>query len=254
MKGRPGNLLVFSLAFAVLLEAMLAAAVLFWPEFLANLSSLRSMASAIPIVGDSMKRIEEEGFLAYVLAQHYFKGCDALGTAAAVLFAAPAIAGESHRGTLEIWLARPYSRTRLLLERWSLGALALTLPIFATSLTIPLLAERVDEYEFYGPYLACAAHQSLFLLAIYAVVFLASCAGSNPNRIAMTALFLAVFQFALYMVKTATHWSLYRLCDLEVLLELADSGRFDRWIVSSLLLAIVGSLAGSLFVFRRRCP
>jgi hypothetical protein len=251
--GRWTNLALFALAFALLLEAMLVAAILFWPEFLANLTALRSMASAIPILGESVQRIEEEGFPAYVLAQHFFKGCNALGAAAAVLFAAPAVAGEAHRGTLELFLARPFSRARLLLERWCAGALALTLPVFATTLTIPWLGTRVEEFEPYGPYLACAAHQALFLLALYALTFLGSCLSSNPHKLAMAVLFVAVFQFALYMVKTVTHASLFRLCDLEVLLAVAG-GKWNLTIVGGLLASVALALVASLLVFRRRVP
>jgi ABC-type transport system involved in multi-copper enzyme maturation permease subunit len=252
--GRGAGLGVFALAYFVLLEVMLAAAVLFWPEFTENLASLRSMASAIPILGEQVQKIEEHGFPAYVIAQHFFKGCNALGVAAAVLFAAPAIAGEAHRGTLELVLARPFSRTRILLERWLAGAMALIVPVIVSTLTIPLLAERVDEAQAYGPYLATAAHQSLFLLALYAVTFLISCVGTNPNRIAMSVLFVAVFQFAIYMIKTVTHWSLFRLCDLEVLLALYDEARWDGAIVGILLVTVAGALAGSLAVFARRTP
>ncbi len=246
-------LLVFALAYTLVLEAMLVAAILFWPEFAANLASFRSMTSAIPIAGEMLQKVDEEGFPAYVLAQHFFKGCNALGTAAAVLFAAPAVAGEAHRGTLEMWLALPFSRTRLLLERWLAGALALTVPVFLSTLTIPLLGARVDEYEPYAPYLACAAQQSLFLLAIYAVTFLCSCLGSNPNRIALAVLFVTVFQFALYMIKTVTHGSLYRLCDMDVLLAIADG----TWSAPNLatLLATTGlALLASWFAFQRRTP
>ncbi len=249
------GLAFFALAYALLLEAMLAAAILFWPEFLENMSAIRSMAKSVPIVGDEMVgKIEEYGLPAYVLAQHFFKGCNALGTAAAVLFAAPAVAGEAHRGTLELLLARPFSRTRLLLERYAAGALALVVPVFLTTLTIPLLAERVEEYEAYAPYLLCAAQQSLFLLAIYGVTFLCSCLGSNPNKIALTILFVSVFQFALYMIKTVTHASLFRLCDMDVLLALYDDGRWNAPIVLGLAATIGACLAGSLFAFRRRCP
>mgnify|MGYP001404483669 CR=1 FL=1 len=247
-------LALFGLAYTVLLEAMLAAAILFWPEFAANLASFRSMTSAIPIAGEMMQKIEQEGFTAYVLGQHFFKGCNALGTAAAVLFAAPAVAGEAQRGTLEMWLALPFSRTRLLLERWLAGALALVVPVFLCTLTIPLLGARVDEYEPYAPYLACAAQQSLFLLAIYALTFLCSCLGSNPNKIALLVLFVAVFQFALYMVKTLTHASLFRLCDMDVLLAIALDGRWSAPIVLGLATFVVATLGGSLVAFRRRCP
>jgi len=252
--GRLASFVVFTLAYALVLEAMLAPAILFWPEFSANLDSIRAMARNVPILGQEMiGRIEDEGFPAYVLAQHFFKGANALGTAAAILFAAPAVAGEAHRGTLELWLAQPRSRARLLLERWSAGALAVTLPVFLTTLTIPLLAARVGELESHGPYLACAAHQALFLLALYAVTFLGSCLSSNPNRLALVALFLAVLQFALYMVKTVTHFSLFRLCDMEVLMALAE-GRWSVPIVLTLAATVGLSLLASLLAFRRRCP
>jgi ABC-type transport system involved in multi-copper enzyme maturation permease subunit len=251
---RLSGALLFALGYALLLEGMLVAAVLFWPEFAANLASLRSMTTAIPIAGEMLRQVEERGFAAYVLGQHFFKGCNALGTAAAVLFAAPAIAGEAHRGTLEMLLARPFSRTRLLLERYATGALALVLPIYLTTLTVPLLGERVEEYEPYAPYLLCATQQALFLLAIYGVTFLCSCLGSNPNKIALSVLFIAVSQFALYMVKTVTHWSLFRLCDMEVLLAIFDDGRWSAANLLALLGTIAVTLCGSWIAFQRRTP
>jgi ABC-type transport system involved in multi-copper enzyme maturation permease subunit len=251
---RLSGLVVLTLLYALVLELMLVPAILFWPEFSANLETIRSMARNVPILGDEMvSRIEESGFPAYVLAQHFFKGANALGTAAAILFAAPAVAGEVQRGTLELLLARPYSRARLLLERWAAGAAALVLPVFLTSLTIPLLAARVEEYESAGPYLACAVHQSLFLLALYAATFLGSCLGSNPNRLALVALFLAVSQFALYMVKRVTHVSLFRLCDMDVLMATSE-GRWNPAIVLALALTVALCLGASLLAFRRRCP
>ncbi|HEX6884081.1 MAG TPA: ABC transporter permease [Planctomycetota bacterium] len=252
--GRLTSFLVLTLAYALVLEAMLVPAILFWPEFSANLDSIRAMARNVPILGQEMiGRIEDEGFPAYVLAQHFFKGANALGTAAAILFAAPAVAGEAHRGTLELLLARPYSRARILLERWGAGALAVTLPVLLTTLSIPPLAERVEELEPYAPYLACALHQALFLLALYSVTFLGSCLASNPNRLALVALFLAVLQFALYMVKTVTHASLFRLCDMEVLMGIAE-GRWNVPVVLALAGTVVLALGASLLVFRRRCP
>ena len=248
------GLALFALAYAVLLEAMLAAAILFWPEFAANLTAFRSMTSSIPIAGEMLSQVEEQGLPAYILGQHFFKGCNALGTAAAVLFAAPAVAGEAHRGTLEMWLARPFSRRRLLLERYSAGALALVVPVFLTTLTIPALCARVDEVEPYAPYLACAVQQSLFLLSIYGVTFLCSCLGSNPNKIALSVLFVTVFQFALYMIKNVTHWSLYRLCDMQVLLDLYADGRWNAAMVGGLAATIVACLVASILVFERRAP
>jgi ABC-type transport system involved in multi-copper enzyme maturation permease subunit len=250
---RPRGLLLFAAAYFVILELLLVAAALAWPAFLENIGALRSMAAPIPVLGAAMDQIQERGFPAYLLAQHFFKGCNTLGAAAAVLFAAPAVAGEAHRGTLELWLARPLSRRRILLERWGAGALALCVPIFLTTLTIPILAERIDEWDPLGPYLECALHQSLFLLAIYAVAFLWSTLGSHPGAIALWMLFVTTFEFAIYMIKVWTHWSLFRLCDIQTLLDVIDHG-LDVPLVGGLVLASAACLGASLFAFERRTP
>jgi ABC-type transport system involved in multi-copper enzyme maturation permease subunit len=242
------------LGYTLVLEAMLFAAIWYWPSFAENLTALRGLAAPIPFASEYVQAVEEVGFPAYVLGQHFFKGCNAVGVAAAVLFAAPAVAGEVHRGTLEMWLARPFSRARLLLERWLLGALALTVPVFLTTLSIPVLAARVDEFEPYGPYLWCALHQALFLLAIHALTFLFSTIGSNPQRIALVMLFGVVFEFAIYMVKVATHWSLFRWNDMFVLLEIHDAGGLDGRLVLQLVLVTVTCVGASLALFQRRTP
>jgi hypothetical protein len=128
------------------------------------------------------------------------------------------------------------------------------LPVFLTTLTLPWLASRVDEELELAPYLACALHQSLFLLAFYALTFLHSCAASNPTRVTLVTLFLAVAHFALYMVKTATHWSLFRLSDMQVLIELADQGEWNLAIVATLAGVSLAALLGSLALFARRNP
>ncbi len=251
---RLGGQFLFALAYFVILELLLAAAILYWPNFAANVPALRTLAAPIPIAGEILDRVEETGALAYILFHHFFKGCNTLGTAAAVLFAAPAVAGEVHRGTLELWLARPVSRARLLCERYLAGALALVVPIFLSSLTIPALAERVDELEPYSPYLLGSLHQSIFLLAIYSVTFLISALGSNPTKIALSLLFLTTFEFAIYVIKVVTHWSLFRLADIQVLIDLADARALDWGICGPLLGVSALSLALALFAFRRRTP
>jgi ABC-type transport system involved in multi-copper enzyme maturation permease subunit len=247
-------LALFALAYLVLLELMLAAAILYWPSFAENLASVRSMAAPIPALGELLDTIEDTGALGYILGQHFFKGCNTLGTAAAVLFAAPAVAGEAQRGTLELLLARPVSRLRLLSERYLAGALALVLPVLLSTLTIPALAARVDEVESLAPYLLCAVHQSLFLLALYSLTFLISALGSQPTKIALALLFLATFEFALYMIKVVTHTSLYRLADIEVMVGIADRGALDWSRSGPLLLCSALCFVLAQLAFRRRTP
>jgi ABC-type transport system involved in multi-copper enzyme maturation permease subunit len=240
-------------AYALVLEAMLAAAVLFWPEFRANIPAILRMVPG-RVMGQMVDSIVKGGADTYVVLQHFFKGCHALGGAAAVLFAMGAVAGEAHRGTMEIWLARPLSRKRMLLERYTVGAFAVALPVFATSATIPWLLSRIHESARIAPWLLGSAHETLFLLAIYSTTFLLSTIGSRPTAIAFGMLLFLVAEFALYLVMQATHWSLYRLADVQDFMRILQTETLDARVCLPLVLVSGVCLAASLFAFERRVP
>lgn len=241
----------YALAYFVVLELMLVAAVLYWPKF--DIGKIRDL---IPF--DNMREMVDEigdaGIVGYVVGQQFFKGCNTLGTAAAALFAAGAVAGEVHRGTLEIWIARPYSRLRILTLRYAAGALATIVPVFVSSATIPWLAAHVGEDLDLVPLLWCAAHQSLILLAIYGVTFLLSTMGSNPTRIALSVLFVTTLMFAIYFVDFVTHWSFFRLSDIQDYLDAYDDRRLDPSVALPILALIVTCFLASVLAFRRRVP
>jgi len=131
--------------FFLVLEAMLAAAIYWWPSFAENVGSVMKIVQPVPFLRDAVQTAGQAGLSGYVALQHFFKGCNTLGVAAAILFAMGAIAGEAQRGTLELFLARPVTRKRLVTERFCAGYLALAVPIFVSSLTIPALLTMVDE-------------------------------------------------------------------------------------------------------------
>jgi ABC-type transport system involved in multi-copper enzyme maturation permease subunit len=241
------------LAYFVVLELMLVAAILFWPDFEDNVDSLRDMAPVEALRG-MLDQIEVGGVAAYVNGQHFFKGCNALGSLAAVIFAMGAVAGEAQRGTLEIWLARPISRRRLLIERWLGGAAATIVPVFATTLTVPGLIERVDAEIAFGPLMLGATHESLLLLAIYSVTFLWSCLSSRPVVIAFAMLLFVVAEFATYMIMVVTHASLFRLSDIEVFARIGATHALDWRICFPLAATSAILLVASLAVFERRTP
>lgn len=247
------QMLVRALAAFFVLEVLLVPAVLFWPKFEENMPMLRAMAP-LKVLQDQLGHIEQTGVVGYVIAQHFFKACSTLGALMAVLFAAGAVAGESLRGTFEIWLARPVSRKRLLLERWGLGVLALALPVFVSTLTVPWLVDRIGEHVELGPLLWCALHQTVFLLTIYSVTFLASTLGRNPWPIATATLLFTTVEFALYMVETATKWSLFRWSDVKRYLWTYENARLDWHLCGPLLLFSAVCLALSLRIFERRGP
>jgi len=252
--GRFSGLFLYTLGYFVILELMLVGAVLYWPDFEGNIESVRALSNPIPALRDIMSDIEETGVIGYISGQHFFKGCNALGSAAAVLFAVGAVAGEAHRGTLEVLLARPYSRLRILTERYAAGALALTLPIFLSSATIPWLADRIDESVDLQGFLLGSVHESIFLLSIYSVTFLLSTLGSNPTRIALVVLFTTTFLFAIYMIKVVTDYSFYRLSDIRDFVKIENERALDWAVLGPLLAASALLFAVSYVAFRRRVP
>jgi ABC-2 type transport system permease protein len=241
------------LGYLVVLEAMLAAAVLYWPKFRDNVPAILRLVPG-KVMGGLFASMASRGAEGYVILQHFFKGCHLVGGAAAVLFAAGAVAGEAHRGTLEIWLALPFSRRRLLAERYAAGLLAVVLPIVATSASIPGLLSLVGESARPGPWLLGAVHESVFLAAIYGATFLLSAIGSRPTAIAFGAILVLVLEFALYLVMEATHASLYRLADVEDFTRIFESGTLDPRVLAPLALAIALCFAGAQLAFARRVP
>jgi len=242
------------LGYTLVLEMMLAAAILYWPNFRDHLGAVKLLSKPLPVLGDIIAQVESMGVAAYVVGQHFFKGCNVLGAAAAALIGASAVAGEAQRGTLEIWLARPVTRLRLASERYLSGQAVIWLGVFLTTLTIPLLLTQVDEIMRLDRLMLCALHQCLFLGAVYSITYLISCASSEPMRISMGVLFFMIFQFGIYMVKTVTHWSVYRLADIEVFHHILVDGVLD-WGIAGPMLAInlAGFLGGYVFL-KRRCP
>lgn len=251
-------LAVGSLAFFVILEAMLVAAIFYWDSFSEALEQgsaiVRILASAIPAAQDALTLVDEHGMYGYNVGQHFFKGCNTLGIAAAVFFSVGIVAGESHRGTLEIVLARPISRTRHLLERWLGGAVALVIPVFLTSLTIPWLSAQVGEEQELFPYVLCAVHQSLALLAVYSVSTLVSALTKNPIKIALAQLFFYTFHFAIYIIREINEYSLYKLVDMFDYVDIKTNGHLDGTVVWGFVATAAASLIAAVLAYRRRLP
>jgi len=241
------------LAHFLLLELILVPAIFYWPIFEDNVAIAKKL---MPFLKgkDVMGLMEVTGVVGYVIGQHFFKGCIFVGVLAAVLFSMNAVAGEARRGTLEIWLARPLSRRRMLLERWIQGALALVVPIFLTSLTIPWLLTHVDETMAFEPLVLSSVHASALLLATYALTFLCSCLGRNPTWIAAAVLSIMLAEGAMYIVEVLTNWSIFRLADMPRYLAIYETGTLDWSVLGPLFGLALALLVASLLVFERRVP
>ena len=100
----------------------------------------------------------------------------------------------------------------------------------------------------------CALHQCLFLGALYSVTLLLSALGSQPLKIGFVMLFACIGEFALYMVKTLTHYSVFRLVDIEAFAEVLSTSALDPVQAGSLLAINVVAYLGGLLALERRVP
>jgi hypothetical protein len=242
-----------ALAWFVVLEALLVGAILFWPSFEDNIDALRDMAPMESLKG-MIDQLEAGGIVAYVNGQHFFKGCNTVGVLAAVVFAMGVVAGEAQRGTLEILLARPMSRRRVLSERWIAGALAVLLPVYASTHSIPWLLDFIDEDMEHWPLFLAATHQGLLLLAMYSATFALSCASSRPMVIGFGMLLFMLAEFSIYLVQTLTHWSVFRLTDIDAFARIMAQHALDPWVALGLVAATAGFFELSQRLYARRTP
>ncbi len=245
---------LYGFGFFIVLELMLAATSKWRPNFMENLSSIKAITAPMPILTKLVNQVDKGGVAGYVVGQHFFKGCSTLGTSAAILFASGAVAGEAHRGTMELWLARPVSRLRLLTERYVMGLLAVIVPIFATSLSVPWLLQMVDQTMEWSDLVRCSLHMSAFLAVIYGIAFLWSSLGSEPLRISFVMLFASILVFATYMVETITNYSLYRLVDIKVFMKIVMRDELNWSYVGPMLVITVILYGLSFKAFARRVP
>ena len=67
-------------------------------------------------------------------------------------------------------------------------------------------------------------------------------------------LFVSIFQFAIYMVKTLTDWSLFRLVDIQAYVNILNSGKLSVPTTAVLIAANLAFYAVGLAIFKRRIP
>ena len=241
-----------AIALFIVIELAMVGAVEFWPDFKGNIGALKFFTQ-FKVLRGLLGLLKEGELPAYIIFQHFFKGSMFVVTAA-VLFAVNSVANEAHRGTLEIWMARPVSRTRLLMERYVVGVLQLLVPFILATWTIPTLLQRWDETLPLEPLMLGSVHLSCMLLAVYSTTFFFSTIGRHPIRIAASMLFFCVLQLALYLTMEATHYSLVRLVDPRLFIDLFSTLELDWEICGGLLGYTALCIGASIFAFRRRLP
>jgi ABC-2 type transport system permease protein len=244
-----------ALGLFVVLTGHLAIIVYFFPVFAEQKGALLKIAENLGEILARDSRLASASEWGYVASQQFFKFANTLGTGAAVLFAAGAIAGDTQRGTLEILLARPVSRLRVYSERWVAGALGLVLPLLASSALVQPIASAcgVELALKTSDMLLAASYEALFLLVFYSAAFTWSVVAARALTVVFGLLFVTIGMYALYLVPEANAWSLYQWTDVETFVALPTEGLTALQWLRPLIATLVFTAAGWL-LFRRRLP
>lgn len=254
---------VMTVAYFLILEFLLVLAVLWWPKIAEDLTR-RVAALKLLAPADFLKELigtwGDHGFAAYIATQQFFKGTNIVGIACAVLIGTGAIAGERETGTLEILLSRPISRTRILWSKFWVLAVCVVVPIFLSSLTIPLLETLVDP-KFIQKRVApiyllhCSWHAGLFCVMFLAGTLCLSSFIRSQVHVAFAIGAVIIVQVGLYFVQEIRYGSIFMLSDHDIYWPIVAGNRhFWRFFWSDeiwLVFAIVALYAVTHAKFRR---
>ena len=251
-----------TLVYLLLLELMLVAAVFYWPTLAEQLQRNPAMENLIPADFarrwfKAMKNPDDGvAYPAYMAIQQYFKGCNIVGIACAVLLGTGAFAGERENGTLEFLLSRPISRGRVLAGKVTVMAACVVLPIVLSSLSSIPLSWCIDRDLPLLPTLLAAAHASLFVVAFLLLTVAVSVVMQAQVHVAFAVGGFVVVQVGIYFVQVLRQGSVFRLADFEMFAPIMAGNTSalrlflgtDLW----LLLACVAIYLVSHLLLRRR--
>ncbi len=245
---------VLTYAYTLLLLLGLLAAVLMWP-------TLRNEAAAIGrmLPAKFLQRIAEaiaspsgdQAYRAYMAMQMFFKGTNIVGLAFAVLVGTGIVARERETQTLEFLLGRPVARAQVLLQKVTVVAAALVVPIVLTSLAAIPLSWIVEENLEFVPVFIGSLHAAAFALVFLAATTVASVLLRTQVHVASAIGAIIVLQVVVYFVQQIRIVSVFRLSDFDVYgpLLMGQSGPGD--LVLSTTLWLLGA-AVALYLLANR--
>ena len=209
-----------ALAYLLILEALCVPVLLWWPDIYADLQR-SNLFRNLPI--DFAKRIFEgvsdrdEG-LAYrnwVAVMLFFRSCNLVGTAAAVLFGTGLFARERENGTFEFLLSRPIARGAILWQKLWPAALCTIVPLFVVNASALYWSARIDESLPAKELFLATLHAAVFLLFVLLMTAWASLRLRVQSHVAAVVGAILVLQIGVYLTQRIRQFSLFRLVDFE---------------------------------------
>ncbi len=241
-----GKLLIF--VFFMSLVSVIQVA--FWPTFREMLPRISEFFPDFMqwMVGG----ITEEGFIFYVITQQLIKNIGISGSALAVLLGASAIAKEREAGTLELLLAQPISRTRVLAEKFVFNAAVLAVPILVSTMLVWPAAIAVGDEIDPTALLVSAVYCYTIFVAIFAFTFAVGVVVDEQMRVISYGLGACLLMMILIIYEETKPYSIYGYLDVEILRPVFAAGRIPYWETLAFATLSAGFFVASLLLFRKK--
>ncbi len=225
-----------------------------YPTFEANLSQLMNlMPDFLSFVATALLDAGEQRLQVFMGINHFFKGANMIGPAAAIILALGTVVREVEIGTIGLLLSRPISRTRILVSFAAVHLLELLLPLTLVTVSLPFLADcLIDREVALLPFLWANLHASAFIGMVYALSLLTAVLLHEQIKVAAVIGGVCIISFMLYFIDAARPFTLYRLSSIDVYVDLVKGGALPLAELA-LCLGIGGAcLAGAILIFRRK--
>lgn len=209
--------------------------VFFWPMIS---EMLPAMQKNIPEPFKGMfEGMASQGYIYYVITQHFMKILGFFGSFFAILLAASAMARELENRTMELLLAQPVTRRRVYLEKFGFAAIILAATVVVSTLLLSPASAMVEEnIDLWNAFLASLIG-FLVLMLIFSVVLTVSLYLEDQMQTISLGLGLSILMSLLLVTDATKRFSLYQWLDSDFLLPVLKDGQMP-WLSCAILLLL----------------
>jgi len=238
-------------AFTVLMSAGSVIQVLFWP----NLEKMMpAMVEAMPeFLRGIFGSIATEGFFFWIITQQFIKNIGVFGSALAILLGASALAREMENGTMELLLAQPISRARVLAEKFVFNAAVLALPVLVSTMivypTAMVIGERIDPLSLLIASLYCYS----VLVVVFAFTFALGAVIDEQMKALSISLSVCILMLLFMIFDESKFLSIFTYIDPDHLRPIFVAGRVP-WGAALIFVAISAGFLGLTYLVFRKKP
>jgi len=230
-------------AFFIFMSAVAIVQTALWPKIRVMLPSI------MELVPHKLKWLiggmQAEGFVYFTITQQMMKNIGVFGSALAVILGASAVAKEIEAGTMELLLAQPISRKRVLFEKYLFNLSLLFIPVFISTLLTWSAALMIGESISMTGLLITGLYGFCIVAVVYSFTFFLGVLIETQMQVIVAGLGFCLVMFILTVFKSTSYLSVYGYMDLDIMRQIFTFHAVPliEMVVFSLLSAALFSLS-----------